>query len=179
MAKVELIIDGNKKVFRKSKLTLGNLRQQAKYEEKIQTIDEGFYELQKLIRDNKELIKKSEVIEEKMNATDDEEELETLQNELDALEETEEFKKMEKEINELKARTVEKQVDTDEMYDDFAELLVNIFDKQFTIDQVFDGLEVEGSLVETYNKIFSDGNSTGKPATKKKATATKAKAQAK
>lgn len=178
MAKIELIIDGNKKIFRKSKLTLGNLRRQAKFEQKIQSIDEGFYELQKLLRDNKELIKKSEDIEEKMSQTEDEEELKALQAELDGLEETEEFKKMESEVNQLRERTSEKQVDTDEMYDDFAELLVNVFDNQFTIDDVFDGLEVESSLVETYNKIFSDGNSTGKPATKKKAT-TKAKAQAK
>lgn len=178
MAKVELIIDGNKKIFRKSKLTLGNLRRQAKFEEKIQGENESFYELQKLIRDNKEIIKKSEKLEEKINATENEEEIKALAQELEELESTEEFKEFEKEADNLREKIQEKKVDSDEMYDDFAELLVNVFDNQFTIDQVFEGLEVEKSLEETYNKIFSDGNASGKPATKKKAT-TKAKAQAK
>ena len=59
-----------------------------------------------------------------------------------------------------------------EIYDEFANLLLSIR-QSTTIDEVFDGLEVENSLPDTYSKIFAsnDAESQRKSDTTKNKTA--------
>ena len=93
------------------------------------------------------------------------------------IEATEEYKAFESEVDELREKAEkETSLETFEVYDAFASLLVKVFDEKFTVDQVFDGLEVENSLPETYSKIFAS-NDAGKST--KKANTTKAKQPAK
>ncbi|WP_368737183.1 phage tail assembly chaperone G, partial [Staphylococcus haemolyticus] len=113
----------------------------------------------------------------KLADVETDEEAEKLYQELDELEATDEYKEFLNKSEELNEQIKEESDDDDfEVYDEFANLLVKVFDNQFTIDEVFDGLEVENSLQDTYSKIFAS-NDAGK--SKKKATTTKTKQQTK
>ncbi|MEX2956498.1 hypothetical protein AB4M78_08690 [Staphylococcus pasteuri] len=175
MAKVILKIDGKNKTFVKDKLNLGAMKAQAEFEKELQNGFGIMGELQTLYRKNRSILMKIEKVESKIADTDDEEEVEKLYQELDELEQTEEYKEFLNKSEELNQQAQEEDSGEDfEMYDEFANLLVRVFDNQFTVDEVFDGLEVENSLADTYSKIFA-GNDAGK--SKKKATTTKTKQQ--
>ncbi|COQ33886.1 Uncharacterised protein [Streptococcus pneumoniae] len=118
---------------------------------------------------------KIEKVESKIADTESDEEVENLYQELDELEQTDEYKEFLNKSEELQKQAQEEAGEEDfELYDEFANLLVRVFDNQFTVDEVFEGLEVENSLSDTYSKIFA-GNDAGK--SKKKATTTKTKQQ--
>lgn len=177
MAKVILKIDGKNKTFVKDKLNLGAVKAQAEFEQKLQTGFSTIGELQNLYRKNRGILNKIEKVENKLADIETDEEAEKLYQELDELEATDEYKEFLNKSEELNEQIKEEGNDEDfEIYDEFANLLVKVFDNQFTIDEVFDGLEVENSLPDTYSKIFAS-NDAGKP--KKKATTTKAKQQTK
>lgn len=177
MAKVILKIDGKNKTFVKDKLNLGAVKAQAEFEQKLQTGFSTIGELQNLYRKNRGILNKIEKVENKLADVETDEEAEKLYQELDELEATDEYKEFLNKSEELNEQIKEEGNDEDfEIYDEFANLLVKVFDNQFTIDEVFDGLEVENSLPDTYSKIFAS-NDTGKP--KKKATTTKTKQQTK
>lgn len=177
MAKVILKIDGKNKTFVKDKLNLGAVKAQAEFEQKLQTGFSTIGELQNLYRKNRGILNKIEKVENKLADVETDEEAEKLYQELDELEATDEYKEFLNKSEELNEQIKEEGNDEDfEIYDEFANLLVKVFDNQFTIDEVFDGLEVENSLPDTYSKIFAS-NDAGKP--KKKATTTKTKQQTK
>lgn len=177
MAKVILKIDGKNKTFVKDKLNLGAVKAQAEFEQKLQTGFSTIGELQNLYRKNRGILNKIEKVENKLADVETDEEAEKLYQELDELEATDEYKEFLNKSEELNEQIKEEGNDEDfEIYDEFANLLVKVFDNQFTIDEVFDGLEVENSLPDTYSKIFAS-NDAGKP--KKKATTTKIKQQTK
>ncbi|MCI2864552.1 hypothetical protein FH105_04725 [Staphylococcus hominis] len=177
MAKVILKIDGKNKTFVKDKLNLGAVKAQAEFEQKLQTGFSTIGELQNLYRKNRGILNKIEKVENKLADIETDEEAEKLYQELDELEATDEYKEFLNKSEELNEQIKEEGNDEDfEIYDEFANLLVKVFDNQFTIDEVFDGLEVENSLPDTYSKIFAS-NDAGKP--KKKATTTKTKQQTK
>lgn len=177
MAKVILKIDGKNKTFVKDKLNLGAVKAQAEFEQKLQTGFSTIGELQNLYRKNRGILNKIEKVENKLADIETDEEAEKLYQELDELEATDEYKEFLNKSEELNEQIKEEGNDEDfEIYDEFANLLVKVFDNQFTIDEVFDGLEVENSLPDTYSKIFAS-NDAGK--SKKKATTTKTKQQTK
>ena len=177
MAKVTLKIDGKNKIFSKDKLNLGAMKAQAEFEKELQAGFGVVGEIQNLYRKHRSILNKIEKVEEKLGEAETGEEQEKYFQELDDLEQTDEYKEFLKKSEELDERAKEEESeDTFEMYDEFAGLLVKVFDNQFTIDEVFDGLEVENSLADTYSKIFAN-NDTGKQT--KKATTTKAKQPAK
>ena len=177
MAKVILKIDGKNKTFVKDKLNLGAVKAQAEFEQKLQTGFSTIGELQNLYRKNRGILNKIEKVENKLADVETDDEAERLYQELDELEATDEYKEFLNKSEELNEQIKEEGNDEDfEIYDEFANLLVKVFDNQFTIDEVFDGLEVENSLPDTYSKIFAS-NDAGKP--KKKATTTKTKQQTK
>lgn len=177
MAKVILKIDGKNKTFVKDKLNLGAVKAQAEFEQKLQTGFSTIGELQNLYRKNRGILNKIEKVENKLADIETDEEAEKLYQELDELEATDEYKEFLNKSEELNEQIKEEGNDDDfEVYDEFANLLVKVFDNQFTIDEVFDGLEVENSLPDTYSKIFAS-NDAGK--SKKKATTTKTKQQTK
>ena len=177
MAKVILKIDGKNKTFVKDKLNLGAVKAQAEFEQKLQTGFSTIGELQNLYRKNRGILNKIEKVENKLADVETDEEAEKLYQELDELEATDEYKEFLNKSEELNEQIKEEGNDEDfEIYDEFANLLVKVFDNQFTIDEVFDGLEVENSLPDTYSKIFAS-NDAGKQ--KKKATTTKTKQQTK
>ena len=177
MAKVILKIDGKNKTFVKDKLNLGAVKAQAEFEQKLQTGFSTIGELQNLYRKNRGILNKIEKVENKLADIETDEEAEKLYQELDELEATDEYKEFLNKSEELNEQIKEEGNDEDfEIYDEFANLLVKVFDNQFTIDEVFDGLEVENSLPDTYSRIFAS-NDAGKP--KKKATTTKTKQQTK
>ncbi|OFR11078.1 hypothetical protein HMPREF2905_02405 [Staphylococcus sp. HMSC078E07] len=177
MAKVILKIDGKNKTFVKDKLNLGAVKAQAEFEQKLQTGFSTIGELQNLYRKNRGILNKIEKVENKLADVETDDEAEKLYQELDELEATDEYKEFLNKSEELNEQIKEEGNDEDfEIYDEFANLLVKVFDNQFTIDDVFDGLEVENSLPDTYSKIFAS-NDAGKP--KKKATTTKTKQQTK
>lgn len=177
MAKVILKIGGKNKTFVKDKLNLGAVKAQAEFEQKLQTGFSTIGELQNLYRKNRGILNKIEKVENKLADIETDEEAEKLYQELDELEATDEYKEFLNKSEELNEQIKEESDDDDfEVYDEFANLLVKVFDNQFTIDEVFDGLEVENSLPDTYSKIFAS-NDSGKP--KKKATTTKTKQQTK
>lgn len=177
MAKVILKIDGKNKTFVKDKLNLGAVKTQAEFEQKLQTGFSTIGELQNLYRKHRSILNKIEKVENKLSDVETEEETEKIYQELDELEATEEYKEFLNKSEELNEQIKEEENEDDfEIYDEFANLLVKVFDNQFTIDEVFDGLEIENSLPDTYSKIFAS-NDAGKP--KKKATTTKTKQQTK
>ena len=177
MAKVILKIDGKNKTFVKDKLNLGAVKAQAEFEQKLQTGFSTIGELQNLYRKNRGILNEIEKVENKLADIETDEEAEKLYQELDELEATDEYKEFLNKSEELNEQIKEEGNDEDfEIYDEFANLLVKVFDNQFTIDEVFDGLEVENSLPDTYSKIFAS-NDAGK--SKKKATTTKTKQQTK
>lgn len=177
MAKVILKIGGKNKTFVKDKLNLGAVKAQAEFEQKLQTGFSTIGELQNLYRKHRSILNKIEKVEDKLADVETDEEAEKLYQELDELEATDEYKEFLNKSEELNEQIKEESDDDDfEVYDEFANLLVKVFDNQFTIDEVFDGLEVENSLPDTYSKIFTS-NDSGKP--KKKATTTKTKQQTK
>lgn len=177
MAKVILKIDGKNKTFVKDKLNLGAVKAQAEFEQKLQSGFSTIGELQNLYRKNRSILNKIEKVENKLADVETDEEAEKLYQELDELEATDEYKEFLNKSEELNEQIKEEGNDEDfEIYDEFANLLVKVFDNQFTIDEVFDGLEVENSLPDTYSKIFAS-NDAGK--SKKKATTTKTKQQTK
>lgn len=177
MAKVSLKIDGKNKTFVKDKLNLGAVKAQAEFEQKLQSGFSTIGELQNLYRKHRNILNKIEKVENKLADVETDEEAEKLYQELDELEATDEYKEFLNKSEELNEQIKEEGNDEDfEIYDEFANLLVKVFDNQFTIDEVFDGLEVENSLPDTYSKVFAS-NDAGKP--KKKATTTKAKQQTK
>lgn len=177
MAKVILKIDGKNKTFVKDKLNLGAVKAQAEFEQKLQTGFSTIGELQNLYRKNRGILNKIEKVENKLADIETDEEAEKLYQELDELEATDEYKEFLNKSEELNEQIKEEGNDEDfEIYDEFANLLVKVFDNQFTIDEVFDGLEVENSLPDTYSKIFAS-NDAGK--SKKKATTTKTKQKTK
>ena len=177
MAKLTLKIDGKNKVFVKNKLNLGAMKAQAEFDRELQNAFGEVNEMQEIYRKNRKIINQSEKIEQKITDAETQEEAEEYYKELDELEETEEFRDFMAKVDELNKKIEEQSNDESfELYDEFASLLVKVFDNQFTVDEVFDGLEVENNLAETYNKIFSS-NDTGKQ--KKKASTTKTKQQTK
>lgn len=177
MAKVILKIGGKNKTFVKDKLNLGAVKAQAEFEQKLQTGFSTIGELQNLYRKHRGILNKIEKVENKLADVETDEEAEKLYQELDELEATDDYKEFLNKSEELNEQIKEEGNGEDfEIYDEFANLLVKVFDNQFTIDEVFDGLEVENSLPDTYSKIFAS-NDAGKP--KKKATTTKTKQQTK
>ena len=170
MAKVTLKIDGKNKQFVKDKLNLGAMKAQAEFEEKLQGGFSFMNEMQYLYRKHRKVLNEQEKLENKLAEVETDEEREEI-------EATEEYKAFESEVDELREKAEkETSLETFEVYDAFASLLVKVFDEKFTVDQVFDGLEVENSLPETYSKIFAS-NDAGKST--KKANTTKAKQPAK
>lgn len=163
MAKVILKIGGKNKTFVKDKLNLGAVKAQAEFEQKLQTGFSTIGELQNLYRKHRSILNKIEKVENKLADVETDEEAEKLYQELDNLEATDEYKEFLNKSEELNEQIKEESDDDDdfEIYDEFANLLVKVFDNQFTIDEVFDGLEVENSLPDTYSKIFAS-NDAGK-----------------
>lgn len=162
MAKVILKIDGKNKTFVKDKLNLGAVKAQAEFEQKLQTGFSTIGELQNLYRKHRSILNKIEKVENKLADVETDEEAEKLYQELDELEATDEYKEFLNKSEELNEQIKEEGNDEDfEIYDEFANLLVKVFDNQFTIDEVFDGLEVENSLPDIYSKIFAS-NDAGK-----------------
>lgn len=175
MAKVILKIDGKNKTFVKDKLNLGAMKAQAEFEQQLQSSFGVIGELQTLYRKHRGILMKIEKVESKIADTESDEEVENLYQELDELEQTDEYKEFLNKSEELQKQAQEEAGEEDfELYDEFANLLVRVFDNQFTVDEEFEGLEVENSLSDTYSKIFA-GNDAGK--SKKKATTTKTKQQ--
>ncbi|MDU1630710.1 MAG: hypothetical protein E6835_09355, partial [Lactococcus lactis] len=143
MAKVILKIDGKNKTFVKDKLNLGAVKAQAEFEQKLQTGFSTIGELQNLYRKNRGILNKIEKVENKLADVETDDEAEKLYQELDELEATDEYKEFLNKSEELNEQIKEEGNDEDfEIYDEFANLLVKVFDNQFTIDDVFDGLEV-------------------------------------
>lgn len=177
MAKITLKIDGKNKQFVKDKLNLGAMKAQAEFEKKLQGGFSFVNEAQLVMRKHRKILNEYEKLEEKVADAETDEEREKLFEQIEAVEETEEYKAFESEIEELREKTEnDESLETFEVYDAFANLLVKVFDEKFTVDQVFDGLEVENSLPETYSKIFAS-NDAGKST--KKASTTKTKQPAK
>ncbi|MFW3611366.1 phage tail assembly chaperone G [Staphylococcus caprae] len=156
MVKITLKIDGKNKNFVKDKLNLGALRKQAEFEEKMQGQikyqSEGYVYYQQMQQMQEEA-------EEKGIEVDEMEGFEELQKSL------EEFGEKEEPATDV------------ELFDEFASLLISVFDNQFTYDELLDGLMVEGSIGDAYQQIFGQQQS-GKQ-TKKKTTSTRTKQQAK
>lgn len=169
MAKLTLKIDGKNKRFVKDKMNLGALKQQAEFEQKMQESNKAFHKFQKFINENREFVKAEQAYQEKVDQAETEEEIEALNEDAEDIENMEGYeayvKKGEQIQEELEAETT----DSVQMFDDFAQLLVVVFDHQFTIDEVFSGLEVEQTLEATYSKIFANdtGKQTKKANTKK------------
>lgn len=177
MAKVTLKIDGKNKQFVKDKLNLGAMKAQAEFEEKLQGGFSFMNEMQYLYRKHRKVLNEQEKLENKLAEVETDEEREELFQKIEEIEATEEYKAFESEVDELREKAEkETSLETFEVYDAFANLLVKVFDEKFTVDQVFDGLEVENSLPETYSKIFAS-NDAGKST--KKASTTKTKQPAK
>lgn len=177
MAKVTLKIDGKNKQFVKDKLNLGAMKAQAEFEEKLQGGFSFMNEMQFLYRKHRKVLNEQEKLESKLAEVETDEEREGLFEQIEKIEETDEYKALENEADELRERAEkDTSMQSFEVYDAFANLLVKVFDEKFTVDEVFDGLEVENSLPETYSKIFAN-NDTGKQT--KKASTTKAKQPAK
>lgn len=156
MVKITLKIDGKNKNFVKDKLNLGALRKQAEFEEKMQEQikfqSESYIYYQQMRRIEEEA-------EEKDIAIEEVEGYEDLKDSLD------EFGEKEEPISDV------------ELFDEFANLLLSVFDNQFTYDELLDGLMVEGSIADAYQQIF--GQQQAGKQTKKKTTSTKTKQQAK
>ena len=143
-------------------MNLGAVKAQAEFEQKLQTGFSTIGELQNLYRKHRSILNKIEKVENKLADVETDEEAEKLYQELDELEATDEYKEFLNKSEELNEQIKEEGNDEDfEIYDEFANLLVKVFDNQFTIDEVFDGLEVENSLPDTYSKIFAS-NDAGK-----------------
>lgn len=177
MAKVILKINGKNKTFVKDKLNLGAVKAQAEFDQKLQNGFGAVSELQNLYRKHRSILSQIGKVEDKLLDTETEEETEKLYQELDQLEETDEYKEFLNKSEELNEQINEENNEGGfEIHDEFANLLVKVFDNQFTIDEVFEGLEVENNIPDTYSKIFAS-NDAGKP--KKKATTTKTKQQTK
>ena len=171
MAKVTLKIDGKNKQFVKDKLNLGAMKAQAEFEEKLQGGFSFMNEMQFLYRKHRKVLNEQEKLENKLAEVETDEEREELFQKIEDIEATEEYKAFESEADELRERAEkESSLESFEVYDSFASLLVKVFDEKFTVDQVFDGLEVENSLPETYSKIFAS-NDTGKQTKKASTTA--------
>ncbi|WKU92586.1 hypothetical protein Q3408_12815 [Staphylococcus saprophyticus] len=167
MAKVTLKIDGKNKQFVKDKLNLGAMKAQAEFEEKLQGGFSFMNEMQFLYRKHRKVLNEQEKLESKLAEVETDEEREELFQKIEDIEATEEYKAFESEADELRERAEkESSLESFEVYDSFASLLVKVFDEKFTVDQVFDGLEVENSLPETYSKIFAS-NDTGKQTKKR------------
>lgn len=177
MAKVILKIDGKNKTFVKDKMNLGAMKAQAEFEEKLQGGFSFINEMQLLYRKHRKILNEHEKQENKLAEVETDEEREELFQKIDEIEETDEYKAFESEVDELRERAEkDDSIESFEVYDAFANLLVKVFDDKFTVDEVFDGLEVENSLPETYSQIFAN-NDTGKST--KKASTTKTKQPAK
>lgn len=174
MAKVILTIDGKKKTFVKDKLNLGTLKRQAEFEQKMQSMDQNVVKYQKFLKENAKFVEAANKAEQAFEEAETEEDVQQAQALAEEIEQMEGFDAFESESERLQEELAEQGNINIQMYDDFAQLLVNVFDEKFTIDDVFDGLDVERSLPETYHKIFED-NTSGKP--KKKAPTTKTKQQ--
>ena len=140
-------------------MNLGAVKAQAEFEQKLQTGFSTIGELQNLYRKHRSILNKIEKVENKLADVETDEEAEKLYQELDELEATDEYKEFLNKSEELNEQIKEEGNDEDfEIYDEFANLLVKVFDNQFTIDEVFDGLEVENSLPDTYSKIFASND---------------------
>ncbi|MCD8821187.1 phage tail assembly chaperone G [Staphylococcus gallinarum] len=176
MAKVTLTIEGKNKIFTKDKLNLGAMKAQAEFEAKLQNSFGYMDDLQNLYRKHRTILGKIERENEKLQNVETDEEVDAIYEKIDELENTEEYAEFEAKAEELNKKAEEDtETNNFEVFDEFAQLLVTVFDDKFTVDEVFKGLSVENSLPETYSKIFAN-NDTGK---RKKATTTKAKAQTK
>ena len=138
------------------------MKAQAEFEEQLQNGFGYVGELQEIYRKNRRLIDKSEAIEKEITEAETDEEREAAFEKMDELEETEEYKVFQEKIEKLRESMEESTTEDFQVYDAFAELLVKVFDNQFSVDEVFEGLEMSGSLEETYSKIFAN-NKTGKP----------------
>ena len=127
-------------------MNLGAVKAQAEFEQKLQTGFSTIGELQNLYRKHRSILNKIEKVEDKLADVETDEEAEKLYQELDELEATDEYKEFLNKSEELNEQIKEESDDDDfEVYDEFANLLVKVFDNQFTIDEVFDGLEVENT----------------------------------
>jgi len=177
MAKVTLKIDGKNKIFTKDKLNLGAMKAQAEFEEKLQNSFGYMGELQNLYRKHRTILNKIERENEKIADAKTDEEIDAIYEKIDELENTEEYAAFQAKADELSEKA-ENDTETNdfEVFDEFAQLLVEVFEEKFTVDEVFKGLEVADSLPDTYSKIFANNN-TGKST--KKANTTKEKQQAK
>ncbi|MBX5315954.1 phage tail assembly chaperone G [Staphylococcus caprae] len=156
MVKITLKIDGKNKNFVKDKLNLGALRKQAEFEEKMQGQIKYQSEVYVYYQQMQQM---QEEAEEKGIEVDEMEGFEELQKSL------EEFGEKEEPATDV------------ELFDEFASLLLSVFDNQFTYDELLDGLMVEGSIGDAYQQIF--GQQQAGKQTKKKTTSTRTKQQAK
>ncbi|MDH9162066.1 phage tail assembly chaperone G [Staphylococcus succinus] len=176
MAKVTLKIDGKNKIFSKDKLNLGAMKAQAEFEQYIQEGNKAFGKFQKFTRDNKEFVKAEQEYAKKVEEAETDEEIEEVNKLSEELENMEGYQDYVKRAEELTEEIENESIDGVQIYDDFAELLVKVFDEKFTVDEVFEGLEFEGGIEDIYLEIFAN-NKSGKPT--KKASTTKTKQQAK
>lgn len=172
MAKVTLKIDGKNKVFSKDKLNLGAMKAQAEFEKYIQEGNKAFGKFQKFTRDNKEFVKAEQKHSEKLEKAETDEELAEVEKLGEELEQMEGYQEYVQRAEELAEEIENESVDSVQIFDDFAKLLVTVFDDKFTEDEVFDGLELDGGIEDAYMKIFAH-NDTGKQT--KKASTTKTK----
>ncbi|MHB7934168.1 MULTISPECIES: phage tail assembly chaperone G [Staphylococcus] len=172
MAKVILKIDGKNKTFVKDKMNLGAMKAQAEFEKYIQEGNKAFGKFQKFMRDNKEFVQAEQKYNEKLEKAETDEEVAELEQMGQELEQMEGYEDYLKRAEELTEEIENESIDGVKIFDDFAQLLVTVFDEKFTVDEVFEGLEMEGGIEDAYMKIFAN-NDTGKR--KKKATTTKTK----
>lgn len=174
MAKVTLKIDGKNKIFTKKDMTLGIMKKRSEFETKLQNISGTFEEMQELYKKHRTILNKISKVQEKLENEEDEEKVDKIFDEIEVLESTEEYKMFESKVEALRKENKEKFSDDFDIYDELAVLLVDVFDQQFTYDEVMNGLTViNGDVIETYAQIFKDNNKSGKS---KKTTA---KSQAK
>ncbi|WP_353418117.1 hypothetical protein PYH72_07715 [Staphylococcus delphini] len=156
MAKVILKIDGKNKTFTKKDMTLGIMKKRGEFEEKIEKGYGIASEIQEAYRKNRTILNKIEKVEKKFQDAETEEEINAIYDELEELQGTEDYKKFEKEVDKIK-ETAESDANEDfNIYDELATLLVDVFDNQFTYDDVMDGLIIKDNETppEVYAKIF-------------------------
>lgn len=169
MAKVTIKIDGKNKIFTKKDMTLGIMKKRSEFETKLQNIGGTFEEMQELYRKHRTILNKISKVQEKLENEEDKDKIDEIFDEMEELENTEEYKEFESKAEALREESKDKFSEDFDIHDELAVLLVDVFDQQFTYDEVMNGLTViNGDVIETYAQIFKDNNKSGK-STKKTA----------
>ncbi|WP_053032144.1 hypothetical protein [Staphylococcus haemolyticus] len=178
MAKVSLKIDGKNKVFTKNKMTLGVMKLRGEFESKIKNAYGMVSELQDVYRKHRNVLNQLEKTQEKLADAETDEQQDAIFDELEEIENSDEYKAFEDKIEEVRENNKDSEVNNFNIYDELATLLVEVFDNQFTYDDVMNGLETDDNETppEIYARIFRTDD-MGKR--KKKATTTKTKQQTK